>query len=151
MKIRYFLLFFLLVHFNASGQQIDSDSLIKEVKLKATNFFIEQGVLDKTNVKNGLDYVFITEIHDKKIIGYNTNGIYRIGVLISHSPQHILIKENSKFHILDLKNITEVLESIISYCERNKLNIDTMFLYIKEVMRMYEANYKAPIDATRLN
>ena len=138
MKIRIYLLFFLFGYFDANGQQVDSDSLIKEIKIKITDFFIEQGILNKDSVKSSLNYIFTTEIHYKKTIGYNRTGIYKVGVLISHSPQHILIKEKSNYKILNIKGIDILLKEIIDYSFRNKIETDLMVSYIKSIILMYE-------------
>lgn len=138
MKIKLYLLVFLFGYFNVSGQQVDSDSLINEIKLKITKYFIEQGYLDKTTVKNNLNYIFVTEINEAKIIGYNTTGIYRIGTFTSHTPQHILIKEKSSYRIFDIKGIDILLKEIVDYTARNKIEKNLMVLYIKNVISMYE-------------
>ena len=79
------------------GQKIDNDSLINSIKKDVTLFFVQKGVLKEEVIKDNLNNVFIVEIKDEKVIGYNTNGIYIIGVNQSHSPKHILIKEKNSY------------------------------------------------------
>jgi hypothetical protein len=84
----------------AKAQKVDDNLLIDSIKADITQFFIKEGLLDKSRVKGSLDYVFATEIKQKRTIGYDSHGIYRIGVYQSHSPMHILI--NSTLSNLDL-------------------------------------------------
>lgn len=142
MKLIFSLLLLLPMHFCASGQQVDSEKLINEIKLKVTDFFIQDGILNEATVKNNLDYVFVTEIHDKKNIGYNLIGIYKIGVFISHTPQNILIKEGSNYRIFDINKIDILLKELIEYSSRNKIDRSLMFFYIKDVINTYEQNNK---------
>lgn len=128
---------------HAEAQKIDDDLLIDSIKADITHFFIKEGLLDKQKVKNSLDYIYATEIKQKRSIGYDTNGIYRIGVHQSHSPEHILIKQKDEFRILSLEEISKVLTEIISYSEKNNVGVEMMLAYVKEVMDMYENNYHA--------
>jgi len=127
----------------AEAQKADNDLLIDSIKAGITQFFIKEGLLDKQKVKNSLDYIYSTEIKQKRSIGYDTNGIYRIGVHQSHSPEHILIKQKDKFRIFSLEEISKVLTEVISYSEKNNVDVEMMLAYVKEVMSMYENNYHA--------
>jgi hypothetical protein len=84
---------------------------------------------------------FQKKIKQKRSIGYDVNGIYRIGVYQSHSPEHILIKQKNEFQIFNLKEIGEVLKEVISYSEKNNINVEIMLFYVKEVMDIYQSNH----------
>ena len=133
-----FLLFSIMVGYS---QKVDNDTLINNIKKDVTIFFLKQNVLEESIVKNNLNYVFIIEIFDEKVIGYNTNGIYSIGVHQSHSKKHVLIKEGSTYKIYDLKEIDLILLDIIDYSIRNKIEKNKMFFYIKNVIQRYDDNY----------
>jgi hypothetical protein len=149
MKIRICLFLLLFSFIKVSGQQVDSDSFIREIKLNITAFFVEQGLLDKSTAKSNLNYVFANELHEKKIIGYNTTGIYNIGVLKSHSLQHILIKEKSAYRIFNIKEINILLKEVIEYAARNKIEESLMIFYIKKIIQMYEYSINSPIGADK--
>lgn len=132
------------VFFNLASvysQKIDNDSLINNIKKDVTSFFIKKGILQKEIVKNNLDYVTIIEVRDEKVIGYNRYGIYSIGVYQSHSQKHILLKENSTYKILDVKQIDNVLKEIIDYSSRNDLNDIIMLSYVRKTIQIYDDNY----------
>lgn len=93
----------------AEAQKVDDDLLIDSIKTGITLFYIKEGLLDKQKVKSSTNYVFATEIKQKLSVGYDLNGIYRIGVYQSHSPEHILIKQNGEFKIHNLEEISRVL------------------------------------------
>ena len=133
-------LFCLIGHVQA--QRIDRDFLVDSIKADITQFFIREGLLDRQKAKDTRDYVFATEIKQKRSIGYDTNGIYRIGVFQSHSPLHILIKQNNEFRIFNLEEINKVLQEVINYSEKNKIGVEFMFVYLKEVMGMYQGNHQ---------
>lgn len=123
------------------GQKIDNEKLITEIKGAVTQFFIQQGVLVKTEVKDNLDYVFINKIPEGQVLGFSQNGIYLIGVHQSHSDKHILIKEGSKYKIYDLKKVVRAIQAIIDYSERTNVETNTMLDYLKLIIQRYEDNY----------
>lgn len=142
LKNSIIIIFSLLLSFSSAyAQKVDNDSLINTIKRDATAFFIKNDILKKDIVKNELGYVIITEIKDKKVIGYNYIGIYNIGVYQSHSNRHILIKEYSQYKIYDLKDIGYVLNEVIEYSYRNNLDKNTMLFYIKNIIQKYDDNY----------
>jgi hypothetical protein len=81
------------------AQKVDDDLLIDSIKACITQFFITEGLLDEQKVKKSRDYIYATEINQKRLIGYNTSGIYRIGVYQSQKKSSVLITTiNSKPH-----------------------------------------------------
>lgn len=142
-----FLLCFLITTY---GQKTDSDSLVNNMKSAITIFFINEGVLKKDAVKSSLDFVFATELKQQNALGYCLNGIYRIGVFQSHSEEHILIKENLFFRIFDIKEIEVILKEVIDYSKKNKIETETMLYYVKNIIEMYEVNYKIMHNSNRL-
>ena len=152
MKIKFIsfwipILFFSSVH----SQQVDSHELIINIKSEITTFFIKEGYLKSNDVQNSLDFVFAIEIQDKRMLGSNINGIYRIGVHQSHSDQHILIKEDSLFRIFNINKIDEILKGVIDFSMRNNVQPDALIVYIKEILRMYEASRTSFSNMTDLN
>lgn len=139
--IRFFLILMFLSFTTVYSQKIDNDTLISNIKKDVTLFFIDQGVLDKEAVKNNLNFVFVNEIFDEKVIGFNQNGIYSIGVFQSHSKKHILIKEGSNYIIYNLKNIEVVLKEVIDYAIRNGIENDKLLYYVKNIIQRYDDNY----------
>jgi hypothetical protein len=122
------------------GQKIEHDSLINNIKKDVTLFFIQNGTLKEEVVKHSLNYVSIIEIKEGKILGYNTNGIYTIGVYQSHSPKHIMIKEKNNYKIYDLNQIEIALKETIDYLIRNRCSRDELVLYLKNIIQKYEDN-----------
>ncbi len=143
MRLKFFILIFLSCFLvMAYGQKVDNDSLINNIKSAITTFFIKEEVLKKDEVKSSLNFIFATELKQQNTLGYSLNGIYRIGVFQSHSEEHILIKENFLFKIFDIKEIDLALKEVIEYSIKNKIETDTMLYYVKNIMEMYEMNYK---------
>lgn len=120
------------------SQKIENDSIINKFKREITSFYINEKILDKSIVNNSLDHVYATEFKTQAMLGYNTIGIYRIGAFISHSQEHILIKENMKFEIFHIQNIEVVLTKILEFSKNNKLSPDNMLIYIKRAIQMYD-------------
>lgn len=123
---------------NVYSQKVDSDTLMNNIKVDVTEFFKKQGVLEKDDT---IKDIFIVEIKDEKVIGYNTIGIYSIGVFQSHSKKHILIKENSTYKIYDIRYIDTVLKDVIDYSLKNKIGDEKMLFYLKNIIQRYEDNY----------
>lgn len=127
---------------HVEAQKVDAEILIDSVKAEVTSFFIKETLLDKQKVKDNLTYVFVTEIKQKRTIGYDLNGIYRIGVYQSHSPEHILIKQNTEFRIFNLKEVDTVLREVIDYSKKGNITTDWMLFYIKAIIEIYDENFK---------
>jgi len=127
---------------HVEAQKIDDELLIDSIKAEVTRFFIKENLLDKQKVKDNLNYVFVTEIKQKRTIGYDLNGIYRIGVYQSHSLEHILIKQNNEFRIFDLKEIDTVLREVIDYSKKSNITTDGMLFYVKAIIEIYDESYK---------
>ena len=133
-------IFFLFTFCNLYSQKVDSEILINNIKRDVTDFFVKKRVLEKAKIKESLNYVFIIEMVDKKVIGFNNDGIYLISVHQSHSEKHILIKEGTSFKIIDLTNIDLALKDIIDYSLRNKLDKGKLLSYLKITIKRYEDN-----------
>jgi hypothetical protein len=143
MRLKFFISMFISCFLvTAYGQKVDNDSLINNMKSAITTFFIKEGILKKDEVKSSLNFIFATELKQQNTLGYSLNGIYRIGVFQSHSEEHILIKENLLFKIFDIKEINVILKEVIDYSIKNKIETDTMLYYVKNIMDMYDMNYK---------
>ena len=125
----------------AKAQKVDDAALIDSIKASISQFFIQENLLDENKVKGSINYVFATEIEQKRSIGYDANGIYRIGVYQSHSPESILIKQKNEFRIFDLEEIGKVLKEVINYSEKNNIGVKMMLDYIKDVMDIYQENH----------
>jgi len=128
----------LFLHTHA--QKTDSDSLINKIKSEITIFFIQKGLLNEKEVRNNLNYIFAIELKENKTLGYNIDGIYRIGVFQSHTEEYILIKEGSNFKILSIEKIDSALKEIIDYCVKQKFEIDDMLFYINRASQIYKEN-----------
>lgn len=136
------ILFLLFNLFTFYGQKVDDDALINKIRKDVTDFFIKKGLLENEDVKDkNFGYAFIKEIFDDKVLGYNENGIYVIGVYQSHSDKHILIKEKSNYKIYDIKHIDVVIKDVIDYATRNKIGDERMLFYLKNIIQKYDDNY----------
>ncbi len=139
LKIKLILMM-VIIFLQTHAQKADNDSLINKIKSEITIFFVKQGMLKEKEVKNNLNYIFAIELKENKTLGYDTNGIYRIGVFQSHTEEYILIKEGSNFQILNVEKIDSALKEIIDYCVKHKFEIDDMLLYINRASQIYKKN-----------
>lgn len=139
-KLLFTSLFLFCFDSYAAAQRVDAEYLVDSMRADITRFFINQKILLQNVVKDDLNYVYATEISTKHIIGYDSIGIYRIGVFQSHSPGHILIKQNAEFKIIDIDAINFGIMEIIEYSVKNKISKDLMFYYIKDLMELYHYN-----------
>lgn len=121
-------------------QKVDNDSTLFEIRNKITKFFIERGVLNN-KISEKENYVFSYEIAQKKMIGFNEIGVYRIGVLQSHSDQHVLIKEGFKIKIFDLVKIDSLLKEVLNFCTKYNIKNEVLITYLNEIISMYKIQY----------
>ncbi|MDO6435235.1 hypothetical protein Q4E93_31755 [Flavitalea sp. BT771] len=136
------LMFLSMTFLSANAQKVDPDSLINKIKSAVASFFVDERYLKMEKANANPNAVFATELVGKNSLGYNKNGIYRIGVFQSHAREHVLIKEDHIFKIYDIQEIDETLKDVIEYCKRNKIDVGKMFSYIRVIMDMYDMNYK---------
>lgn len=136
------LLILLFAYSNGNCQNVDDDSIVLRIKNKITNFFIEQGVLERSISRDTGNYVFAYEILENKILGYNKVGVYRIGVLQSHTRQHILLKEADNIKIFNLFDIDLLLRELLDFQRRNDIQIDRMLSYMSIIIKSYQSQYK---------
>ena len=136
--------------FFGNAQKVDNDTTVKMIKLEITNFFISRDLLKKDEVNGNLNSVFATELNEEKVLGYNINGIYRIGVFQSHTDQHVLIKENTTFKLFDVKRIDILLKELIEYSKRNSVTQEILCNYIKLIIGMYNDNYMQNTSGSNL-
>lgn len=135
------LVFFLMAFTYCKSQKVDDDSVFTNIRKQITSFFVEQGYLNKTEINDTANFVFAYEIVEKKMIGYNKIGIYRIGVLQSHSKQHILIKEGNDVKIFDLRKIDLLFQELLNYRSRQNIQIEKMVTYFSRIIELYEYQY----------
>ncbi|MBK7376834.1 MAG: hypothetical protein KAY50_11490 [Chitinophagaceae bacterium] len=135
-----YIVIIVLSNFIANAQKIESDLIINKIKSEITSFFINEKILDKADVKNSINYVYATELKTQKVLGYSFFGIYRIGAFKSHSTEHILVKQDTSFEILNIKQVDIVLMKIIEFSRKNKMDTETMLFYLKKVIEMYDEN-----------
>jgi hypothetical protein len=142
--IRYIsvLSFSLITYLSVYSQKVDTDSTLFKIKIVVNDFFIKQGLLDKSLRGDTIYNTFAYEIVEKKVIGYNRNGIYRIGVFQSHTNQHILIKENDSIKIFDLKDLDLLLRELLDYRIRYDIEMRKMLPYFLEIIELYKYQYK---------
>ncbi len=133
-------------HITCRCQIVDSDSILLKIKYEVTSFFIKQGVLSKSVIEDSSNFTFAYEILEEKIIGYNKNGIYRIGVQQSHSDQHILIKEGNRFKIYELKEIDFLIKDLLEYTLKNSFEDGRTIKYIYRIMDLYWYQYKKQVN-----
>ncbi|MFT3701661.1 MAG: hypothetical protein QM802_04800 [Agriterribacter sp.] len=139
--MRLFLLIFMLPTVaSLYGQKKDSDFLIDSIRKEMILFFINKGELDSELLNKQGNYTFAVEIHEKRILGYDSVGIYHVGVFTDHAKIHILIKEGMSFKLYDLSEIDIVLKAVIEYSLKHNLDKSLMLFYIKEIIALYEFN-----------
>lgn len=139
-KLLFTSLFLFCFDSYAAAQRVDAECLVDRIRADITRFFINQKILVQNVVKDDLNYVYATEVSTSRTIGYDSIGIYRIGVYQSHSPVYILIKQNEKFRIIDIYAINFAILEIVEYSVKNKISKDLMFYYIKDLMELCHYN-----------
>ncbi len=135
-KITIFILFTSVFVFS---QKVDSIESIKNIRTQVTDFLVEKGDL-KFKEKDSINRYSIIEILQKKVLGYNKNGIYKIYAYNSHSTSYLLIKESKDTKILELNNLSTLLSDILKYSKANNLSDEEISIYIEKVLLMYRNN-----------
>jgi hypothetical protein len=136
------LLIVLSLSMPVQGQKNDTPALTDSIRKNITIFFTNQGYLDSQKVGSSLDFIYATEMLKGHSLGYEMNGIYRIGVYQSHSAEFVLIKRGDAFKIYDSASVNALLSDVIEFSSFSKLDNSSTFFYLKGVMNIYEANQR---------
>lgn len=85
--------------------------------------------------------VFIVEIKENKVLGYNNVGIFRVGTFGSSSDTYILLKGGEDFEIIDSYYFSENLGKITSFLVENKFSNDDIIVYLEKIVELYKNNH----------
>lgn len=141
-------LLFVCCSIEFSNAQDNADSKVADsIKSGITTFFVSRRILDQRVTNGSLDYIYATEIYSRKSLGDDVNGIYRIGVFQSHSPEHILIKQGKAYKIVDLNDVWNLnfLKEVLLFGENNNVRFQVMIEYIYKVIEIYNYNHRQNI------
>lgn len=132
------LIFFLFSTILCSSQKKDEVKITKKIKSEACNFLIKKGEIVS---RDSLDTkISIIEILDKKILGYNSKGIYRLFPHKSPSFTYIILKDGEKFKIIDLKNFSMALNEISIFFNASKFDDNKIVEYMEKILETYRNN-----------
>jgi len=132
------LILFLLSSIACSSQKTEEIEIAKKIKLEAGTFLMKKGEisnLDSLNTK-----ISIIEILDKKILGYNSNGVYRLFSHRSPSFTYIILKNDKNFQIVELKNFSDALKEITKYLSNFNIDSNRIVSYMEKILEIYRNN-----------
>lgn len=132
------LILFILSSIICTSQKIEEVEITKKIKLEAGAFLMKKGEI--SNLDSLDTKISIIEIIDKKILGFNTKGIYRLFPHKSPSFTYIILKDNKKFQIVDLKDFSKALKEITKFLDHSNMNSNSMVSYMEKILETYRNN-----------
>jgi len=130
--------FFILFSIICSSQQNEASDITKKIKTEAGNFLLQKKEIE--NVDNLESKMSIVEILDKKVLGFNDVGIYRLFPHKSPSFTYIILKHRNKFNIIDLEDFSTALKEITKFLTSTKLENDKIVSYLEKILETYRNN-----------
>jgi hypothetical protein len=128
-----FFIFFCQICFS---QVVDNASTINKINEESKKYLIKKGEL---NVDNLNEQYFIFEIVEKKAIGYNRKGIYRLYTNKTPSFTYIILKDGDSFQILDLRDFSKEFKKISKFLSSGFEN-NIIVNYMEEILKVYNYN-----------
>ena len=137
----FLLIGFLFVFSTFFGQKVDSEELLEKINKDVIKFLVKENELNENfTYEEYLNQFYIIEMIEKKIVGYNKNGLYRFSVLNSPSYTYLLLKNDHNYKLLDLKNIDTVLLEVLKFLIEIDTPKDKIVQYIEKVISEYKGN-----------
>lgn len=130
--------FCILFSIICSSQMNEASGVTKKIKTEAGNFLLQKKEIE--NIDNFESKMSIVEILDKKVLGFNDVGIYRLFPHKSPSFTYIILKDRNKFNIIDLKNFSTALKEITKFLTSSKLENDKIVSYLEKILEIYRNN-----------
>lgn len=149
-KILIFLLI-LLIGFNSYSQKNDNEVIISNIKSHVHDYLILQEIIEEDLDESNRASIIITEVLQKKIIGYNDSGVYIIGAHVSHTPSFILLKKGNKIRILDPLNVSKSLNVINKFLSDNFTLEEVKTNYLKRFIDNQHNNFNHSIKQVDYN
>lgn len=129
---------FLLFSIICSSQTNEASDITKKIKVEAGNFLLQKKEIE--TIDNLESKMSIVEILDKKVLGFNDVGIYRLFPHKSPSFTYIILKNKNKFSIIDLKDFSTALKEVTKFLSSSKLENDKIVSYLEKVLETYRNN-----------
>jgi len=141
LKFLAFIVSLFVCNWNSFGQPVDSKQRIDSIKWKVVEYLVDQNVLETHEELEDYEKRFsIIELLDKNVLGYKSNGIYKIWVHTSHTKQYLMIKSYAECKILDPDDLGVTLSNITNFLVKQSTKNELVLEYIQEILRVYKIN-----------
>ncbi|MFY0604942.1 MAG: hypothetical protein JXQ93_13465 [Flavobacteriaceae bacterium] len=111
---------------------------VKNIKNEVAKFLYENNEIDSLQYVD--EKIYVTELLENTILGYNKKGIYRVGTFSSPSETYILLKNDEKVEIIELKNFSQALKKISFFLTKNKFDNIQIVSYMEKITQIYRRN-----------
>jgi hypothetical protein len=125
----------------AKSQVIDGRNVVSSIQTDVINFLIKVGELEKgKSIEYNINQITIVEIVSKNLLGYQKSGIFLFRVVKSPTTTYLLLKNDSKYSILDLQNTARTLQKVIKFLLKQGSSNDELIKYIEQINIIYNYN-----------
>ncbi|HLN54276.1 MAG TPA: hypothetical protein VK212_11260 [Lentimicrobium sp.] len=121
------------------SQNIDST----EMRINLLNFLISKGDYDSSMINSGT-YLIIKDLKTLEDYQKQEFGIFSFGTLTSHSYRHLLLKDQNKIFLVNMRlPIEDVLKKLLQFFRENQYYLKEDILdYIEKVINLHQFNEK---------
>lgn len=126
------------------SQKSDELEITEKIKKDASLFLLKEKAIEKiTNIEQ---QVHIIEVLETKVLGYNKKGVYRLNSNVNPSFTYIILKNDKKFSIVDLRDFSAALKEITKFFDSSKFDNKLIVSYMEKILETYRNNdYDAKI------
>ena len=113
-----------------------------QTKKKIVHYLIKVGDLENNVLKdkNVDGWFFVVNQLTREAYKDGQNGVFAFGAFSAHCGSYILLKDDSTFTILNLKDLDADLLSEIAFLKKHKFSSDEIIKYIESTIKTDQHN-----------
>jgi hypothetical protein len=137
----YLVVLILLPKISSIAQPVDDKRVINTINKDVISFLTKIGDLEEGyNLEENINRITIVEIINKQPLGYDKSGIFLFRSLSGPNYTYILLKNNSKFRILDLHETAKSFQHINKFLQELDISNEDIVKYNEEVIKIFKYN-----------
>lgn len=134
------LVVFILISLSARSQFVETQENLDSINRKVVDYIKTREGFANEDIKTLSKRFHIHELLKKEPVELSSIGVYGLRVMEAPTETFVLVRKDGSCEIFDLKDLGSALVGIINFMKRENFQKDSIALYIKEVIAVYDSN-----------